>query len=103
MGEGSTPSFSLSLSVGVCISVRRGEAVCAKGLQVLQARSSSCVRAAARGHTQRMGLRAMFGLGGGEKKEFPVKKSEDEWRQTLGSAEYRVLRKVRVRVCVCEA
>jgi len=47
-----------------------------------------------------MGLRAMFGLGGGEKKEFPVKKSEDEWRQTLGSAEYRVLRKVRVRVCV---
>jgi hypothetical protein len=52
------------------------------------------VRAAARG--QRMGLRAMFGLGGGEKKAFPVQKTEDEWRQTLGSAEYRVLRKVRL-------
>jgi len=35
----------------------------------------------------------MFGLGGGEKKDFPVKKTEDEWRQTLGSAQYRVLRK----------
>jgi hypothetical protein len=37
-------------------------------------------------------VKALFGLG--EKKEFPVKKSEDEWRKTLGAAEYRVLRKV---------